>query len=72
MTIVITNTGRVGKGDQMNKRIHTRRKADRSHDTKFVLFLLFSLICTSVLFYSFGYERGAAEARDRVLQELKR
>ena len=56
----------------MNKRIHTRRQADRSHDTKFVLFLLFSLICTSVLFYSFGYERGAAEARDRVLQEVKK
>ncbi len=56
----------------MNKRIHTRRQADRSHDTKFVLFLLFSLICTSVLFYSFGYERGAAEARDRCLQEVSR
>lgn len=51
----------------MNKRIHTRRQVDRSHDTKFVLFLIFSLICTSILFYSFGYERGVADTRDHIL-----
>lgn len=53
--------------DIMNQREYTRRKADRSHDTKFVLFLIFALICTSILFYSFGYERGTADTRDHIL-----
>ena len=55
----------------MNNRRTTRRKADRSHDAKFVAFTLFALICTSILFYSFGYERGVANSYQAVKEATR-
>ena len=55
----------------MNKRIHTRRKADRSHDTHFVIFTIIALLATSVLFFSIGYERGAS-ASYQIVKEATR
>lgn len=50
----------------MTNRNYTRRKADRSHDAKFVLWLIFTVICTATLFYSIGYERAANRAYEIV------
>lgn len=46
----------------MNARKHTRRKADRSHDTAFIFMTLFMFLATATLFYSIGYERAANRA----------
>ncbi len=55
----------------MNNRRTTRRKADRSHDTAFIFMTLFMFLATATLFYSFGYERGAA-ASYQVMKEATR
>lgn len=55
----------------MNNRRTTRRKADRSHDTHFIIFTIIALLATSVLFFSIGYERGAARGYE-VMKEATR
>ena len=40
----------------------------RKHDNKYILFTIFTLICTAALFYSFGYETAARHAAQMVTE----